>query len=228
VQFVNMEKPDNLIIREVNETFFSQNKALSSYCFTIIFSTGGGSTSTGVLSWPEKTVSQAPTKQIRALIRAYYEATQTDAGRLFNKVNFEVFSNGTFTGTYTWDDDEVKNEKVAWANVFPQWLNDRLLSILFEAKYGNERDWQNGVFNFTVRSSNIQFEGVIYSQDKSEKVQITMPEYLTEAILDHYHTTNEGDLNGDWQPWNQLEIRSPHNSINLDTDVSYRLLEVKY
>lgn len=159
--------------------------------------------------------------------RAAFNQVKEDSALHFNKITLSIKSDRSYHITSWWDDEEVKKDKLAWSNVLPQWLNDRLLSVIYQAGYDDKINWQRGEFTFTIQQSKLNFDGIIYDGQTPVPIDIRLPNFVVEGVLDHYQITNEGILKDQWQPWNQLIIRSPNNSLDLDKDVTYRLVADK-
>lgn len=160
---------------------------------------------------------------INNLAKTNFFSYKDDIEKRFNKVEFEIYQDNTYKANFYWDDAEVKKQKSQWAFVLPQWVNDRLISLLFSAGYGEIDSWQKGVFTFQIKDKQLSFEGIIFNKEESTKVHVSLPDYLIEGILEHYEITNEGLLADEWSKWNTIIIRSPHNSLDLNKDVEYSL-----
>lgn len=219
-----LEEAKSIILEELKQEVWSQAK------FFTVLSDSGSSSPQFILYSDSITQKEYDLKEIFTITRIFkkaFLAAKADEKSRFNKVEFEVYSDSTYQVSLTWDDEEVRKNKLAWSNVIPQWVNDRLISLLFSAGYGDEANWQRGVFIFTIQQDKLSFEGTIYNDQTPMIVQVKLPDYLIVGILEHYQITNEGFLKDQWQPWNQLEIRSPHNSLDLDKDITYRLITDK-
>lgn len=159
-------------------------------------------------------------------LREFYKSVIHDPKLQFNKVSFIISADGVYTASYVWDEKVVKDQIAQSAYVMPQWINRHILSLLNEAGYPDEESyWQHGVFTFSVVKNELKSNIVLYNSDKAIPAAITIPNYIKDGILEHYKITHEGLLKNDWEPWNQLEIRCPHNDIYLEKDVTYRFIE---
>jgi hypothetical protein len=152
-----------------------------------------------------------------------FNTYKTDPSTRFNKVEFEVYRDGSYTANYYWDEAEDKAQKLKTAEVFPHWLNDRMISLLFSAGYGDEESWQNGVFRFTVMPPDVNVKIKLYNQEVASEAFVTLPQFIIEDIISHYEITNNGLLSDTWQKWNIIILKSPHNTLDLEKDVEYRL-----
>lgn len=158
----------------------------------------------------------------KKLLREYQNQTKIDPVHRFNKVEFEVFKDGTYKASYVWDEAEFLKDKQSTAEVFPLWLNDRFHQFLFEAGYGDDLDWQNGTCIVKIIENQVKISITLYNKGKAFEAAVTFPAPVIEGILFHHQITNQGLLSGTWPKWNTLIIHTNQSSIDLDKDVEYR------
>jgi hypothetical protein len=145
----------------------------------------------------------------------------------FNTVNIMLHRTGQYEVNYNWDTELIIKQSQALADVTPMWLNDRMISLLFNEGYGDETNWNKGEFTFVIKSNQVEFQGVLYKNgEKIKSIKSPLNQTIIEGILDHWKLTNEGSLKNIWKPWNKLTIISPHNDIDLDEDIEYQLVDL--
>ncbi len=153
-----------------------------------------------------------------------FKSNSENAAHRFNKVEFEVNRDDSYTVNYHWDEAEDKDQKFKTAEVFPIWLHERFLQFLFEAGYGDNTNWQKGVFKTHIdKEGKINMSVVLYNRDIPFNADPKFPNYVYEAILQHHEITNNGLLDDVFKKWDTLIIHSRYTSVDLEKDVEYHL-----
>lgn len=155
-----------------------------------------------------------------------FQETKNNPGKRFNTFQIEVSSDGNSQINYKWEDEEHRKDQFDSAQVFPQWINERCITYIYENEFPNgptERDddgdhlyvstWDHGVFTFKIKSKVIESDIVLFKGTTPRKIILDLPDYFEEALLNHYEITNNGILKDNWTPWNKLVIKSPHNTL---------------
>lgn len=159
----------------------------------------------------------------------------------FNSVIIEINPDGVYSEKYFWDSEQEKQDLLSGAEVFFQWANERMMSLIFEFEQDNNllptqldadgeleylSSWDSGVFVFHVNEKNELECKIILTKDGIERVlKMPLKDYFIEGILNHYQITHT-ILSDEWKPWNTLVIKSPHTGIpydKVDQFVSYIL-----
>ncbi len=151
-------------------------------------------------------------------------------------MKIKIQSDGTFTENYYWDSSKELQDKLIAAKYFYQWVNDTMMNRIFEYEkennlltpnYDEEGDlidykesWHSGIFTFNIVNSKVDYVIELVKDGISRKLPMPLPEYFVNGLLEHYQITNE-ELTDDWQSWNTLVIKSPHNSIPYDSWEEY-------
>lgn len=157
-------------------------------------------------------------------LREYFIQVKYDSQKHFNKVDFEIFRDGSYKANYHWDDAEAKNDKLKTAEVFPLWLHDRFLQFLFEAGNGDIDNWQRGVFKVKINNDkSVVVEAILFNDSKPFDARLDFPQAVYDGIMSHYKITNNGSLSDGWQKWNTLIIHTRRTSVDLEKDVTYSL-----
>ncbi|MFS1520891.1 hypothetical protein BWK63_13565 [Flavobacterium covae] len=154
-----------------------------------------------------------------------------DTSEKFNKAKIEIYPDGKFLEHYWWDSGLQKQNLLSYAQVFFQWANDRMMSMIFEyekdnnllpTQYDNDGDleylssWDGGVFTFYINKNNELEYKIVLIKDGVERVsEMPLKDYFIEGVLEHHKITNT-ELLDVWKPWNTLIIRSPHTGIPYD------------
>ncbi|MET3539250.1 hypothetical protein [Chryseobacterium limigenitum] len=149
----------------------------------------------------------------------------------FNSAVIEIDPDGAYSEKYFWDSEQEKQDLLGGAEVFFQWANERMLSLIFEFEQDNNllptqldaddeleylSSWDSGVFTFHVNEKNEVEYKIVLTKDGIERVlEMPLKDYFIEGILNHYQITHT-ILSDEWKPWNTLIIKSPHNSIPYD------------
>jgi hypothetical protein len=161
------------------------------------------------------------------VVSQYFQETKNNLGKRFNKFQMEVLSDGTSQINYKWEDEEHRKDQSDTAQVFPQWINERLITYIYEKEFPSgptEKDddgdplyvstWDRGVFIFRIKSKVIETDFLLFKGTTPRKIVLDLPNYFEEALLNHYEITNNGILKANWTPWNKLVINSPHNTLS--------------
>ncbi|MEB3799668.1 hypothetical protein INQ45_00765 [Flavobacterium columnare] len=149
----------------------------------------------------------------------------------FNSAIIEFNQDGTYSEKYFWDSEQEKQDLLSGSEVFFQWANDRMMSMIFEyekdnnllpTQYDNDGDleylssWDRGVFTFYINENNELEYKIVLIKDGVERVlKMPLKDYFIEGVLEHHKITNN-ELLDVWKPWNTLIIRSPHTGIPYD------------
>jgi hypothetical protein len=134
---------------------------------------------------------------------------------------------------------ETKLQLLSSADVFPQWVNERIMSLIYETEFPNgptERDddgdslyvstWDRGVFTFRINKGKIDSDILLCKGENERRIEVPLPGYFIKAMFEHHEITNTGILKDNWKPWNKLAIHSPHNDLPysaMDNHVFYSL-----
>jgi hypothetical protein len=149
----------------------------------------------------------------------------------FNKAKIEIYPDGTFLEHYWWDSGLQKQNLLNYAQVFYQWANDRMMSMIFEfekdnnllpTQYDGDGDleylssWDSGVFTFHINDRNELEYKIILTKDGKERIlEMPLKDYFIEGILEHHKITNT-ELSDEWGPWNTMVLKSLHYDIPFD------------
>lgn len=159
----------------------------------------------------------------------------------FNSTIIEIDPNGAYSEKYFWDSEQEKQDLLGGAEVFFQWVNERMMSLIFEFEQDNNllptrldaddeleylSSWDSGVFTFHINEKNeLEYKIVLTKNGVERVLDMPLKDYFIEGILNHYQITHT-ILSDEWKPWNTLIIRSPHTGIpydKVDEYVSYIL-----
>ncbi|MDP5199840.1 hypothetical protein [Flavobacterium sp. DG2-3] len=157
----------------------------------------------------------------------------------FNIAIFQIQSNGEYSSTYKWEDDKAKQNLLDYAEVFYQWVNDRMMSMIFEyekenglvpTQYDDDGDleylssWDSGLFTFHINDKGeLEYKIVLTQNGKERILDMPLKDYVIEGFLEHHKSTN-GELSDEWKSWDTMELKSYHSSIphhNRDEFVRY-------
>jgi len=148
----------------------------------------------------------------------------------FNVALFEIQNNGLYTSTYTWENDKAKKNLLDYAEVFYQWANDRMMSMIFEfekdndlipTQYDDDGDleylssWDSGLFTFKIYNDRVEHEIVLTKESKQRILEMPLRDYFVEGILEHHKATNV-ELATEWKSWNIMKLKSLHYDIPHD------------
>jgi hypothetical protein len=151
----------------------------------------------------------------------FYLQSQLSEDTRFNRITLKITSDLKIESKYFWDQEYYLKDKLQGVRVFPQWLNDRMLILMFEKFYKNKK-WDSAIFEFQVFQGTVIFKAVVSEgQSNNIKIEKPLPKFESESILLHHKSMNEGELKDYCKQWNTLIIKSPNNDIDLDRDVEY-------
>lgn len=232
----------NYLVSEIKNCYkeFEYDKLIVDYIFTI-----EGSYNFIVNYRKDNTdkESEISNKPIRSTVRMMAEVFEEKMNSInkFNRVKIEINLDGTYSEKYWWDSGKEKQDLLNYADVFYQWVNERMMSMIFEHEKDNNlvptrfdddgdleylSSWDSGVFTFHINKKNELEHKIVLTIDGIDRIlEMPLEDYLIEGILQHYQITNS-ELSDKWKPWNTLIIKSPHNSIpydKADKFVSYTL-----
>lgn len=174
-------------------------------------------------------------------ISADYNSGIDDLTKRFNKYQIEIYSNGEVIEKKWWNSEKEKQDLLDGADVFYQWVNERMMSMIFEYEKDNNlvptqldedgdleylSSWDNGVFNFHINEKNSIESKIVLTKDGKERIlDLPLEGYFTEGIFEHFRITNT-ELSDEWKPWNTMILKSLHYDIPYDKReefVSYTL-----
>jgi hypothetical protein len=163
-------------------------------------------------------------------VSEYFEETiQTE--EKFNRFILELNNDKTYSQKHFWDSEREKQDLLESAEVFYQWVNYRMMSMIFEyekdndlvpTEYDDDGDleylssWDSGIFTFHINDKEELEYKIELTQDGEERI-LNMPlkDYFVEGILEHYKVTNT-ELADKWEPWNTMILKSLHYDIPYD------------
>ena len=231
---------------EIVKAFYDYYKEFSYDILEVKFVfTLGGSYDIYVLYY-ENTTKKETSLDGRELFiyeRQVYELfnIKIDTKDQFNIVVYKIKNDGLYSSLYKLESEKVNENLLDYAEVFYQWTNDRMMSMIFEYEKDNNlvptqydadgdleylSSWDSGVFTFHVNGKNeLEYKIVLIKDGKERILQMPLKDYFIEGILEHHQITNT-ELSDEWKSWNTLVIKSPHNSIpydKVDEFVSYIL-----
>ncbi|PAM95286.1 hypothetical protein B4N84_08410 [Flavobacterium sp. IR1] len=149
----------------------------------------------------------------------------------FNVVTFKIKNDGTYSTSYVWENEKAKKNLLDSAEVFYQWVNDRMMSMIFEYEKDNNlvptqldsdgdleylSSWDSGVFTFHINENNhLEHKVVLKKEGKERFLDLPLKDYFVEGMLDHHEVTNT-ELSEEWKPWNTMILKSLHYDIPYD------------
>jgi len=164
-------------------------------------------------------------------IRNKYNSNIDDPSKKFNKYEIEIYPNGEVTEKEWWDSEKEKKDLLDGAEVFYQWVNELMMSMIFEYEKDNDlvptqldsdgdleylSSWDSGVFTFHINEkNNLEYKVVLTKDGKERTLDLPLRDYFVEGILDHYKVTNN-ELSDEWKPWNTMILKSLHYDIPYD------------
>jgi len=164
-------------------------------------------------------------------IRNKFNSRIEDLSRRFNKYQIELYSNGEVVEKEWWDSEKEKKDLLDGAEVFYQWVNERMMSMIFEyekdnnlvpAYYDSDGDleylssWESGVFTFFITDKKELDHSIeLVKEGEKRLLDIPLKEYFVQGILEHHQITNT-ELADEWKPWNVMILKSLHNDIPYD------------
>ena len=149
----------------------------------------------------------------------------------FNIVIYKIKNDGSHSSLYLWENEKSHQNLLDYAEVFYQWVNERMMSMIFEyekdndlvpTEYDSDGDleylssWDSGVFTFHINEkNNLDYKVVLTKDGKERTLDLPLRDYFIEGILDHYKVTNN-ELSDEWKPWNTMILKSLHYDIPYD------------
>lgn len=210
----------NLFRAKVNAAEFDEAS------FIINFKETGGSFSQGFTITNGNRKKALLPFEVQAKIGAYFHEVKTNPLKRFNSVELSIRKNEEPLIKYAWSDEQYIQDKLESAQVFPQWVNERMMALIYESEFPNgptEKDedgdplyvstWDRGVFTFSITNGKVDNDILLYKGENERRMEIHLPGYFTSAMLEHHAITNSGILKDHWKPWNKLVIQSPHNDL---------------
>ncbi|MBZ4043854.1 hypothetical protein [Flavobacterium hibisci] len=149
----------------------------------------------------------------------------------FNIVIFKIKDSENYSISYHWENSKEKQDLLNYAEVFYQWVNERMMSMLFEyekdnnllpTQYDDDGDldylssWDSGIFTFHISNKNELKHNIVLTKDGKERtVEMPLKDYFIEGLLEHHSITNN-ELSDEWKPWNTMILKSLHYDIPYD------------
>jgi len=177
--------------------------------------------------------SEVSNKPIRNSVRVIAEKFEEfkNSTQKFNKARIEINSDGSYSENYWWNSEKEKQDLLNYAQVFYQWANYRMMSMIFEfekdnnllpIQYDNDDEleylssWDSGVFTFHINDKDELEYKIILTKDGKERIlEMPLKDYFIEGILEHHKITNT-ELSDEWKPWNTMILKSLHYDIPYD------------
>lgn len=163
-------------------------------------------------------------------VSEYFETTIKTEEK-FNRFIIEINNDKTYSQKQYWDVKKEKQDLLNSAEVFYQWVNERMMSMIFEFEKDNNlvptqfdedgdlqylSSWDSGVFNFHINEkNNIESKIVLIKDEKERILDLPLKDYFVEGILEHYKITNT-ELSDEWKPWDTMILKSLHYDIPYD------------
>lgn len=164
-------------------------------------------------------------------IRNKYNSNVNHLSKKFNKYQIEIYPNGEVREKEWWDLEKEKKDLLDGAEVFYQWVNERMMSMIFEyekddnlvpTQYDDDghleylSSWDRGLFTFYINEKEELEYKIALTKDGIERLlDMPLKDYFLKEILDHHKITNE-KLVTEWQSWNTMELKSPNYDIPYD------------
>ncbi|UPZ14846.1 hypothetical protein [Flavobacterium humidisoli] len=164
-------------------------------------------------------------------IRNKYNSNVNHLSKKFNKYQIEIYPNGEVREKEWWDLEKEKKDLLDGAEVFYQWVNERMMSMIFEyekddnlvpTQYDDDGDleylssWDRGLFTFYINEKEELEYKIALTKDGIERLlDMPLKDYFIKEILDHHKITNE-KLVTEWQSWNTMELKSLNYDIPYD------------
>ncbi|MFH6991181.1 hypothetical protein [Flavobacterium sp. FlaQc-48] len=163
-------------------------------------------------------------------ISEYFEI-KINSEEKFNRFIIEINNDKTYCHRQFWDIKKVKQDLLNSAEVFYQWLNERMMSMIFEYEKNNNlvptqydadgdleylSSWDSGVFTFHINEKdNLEHTVILTKNGKERSLNLPLKDYFVEGITEHYKITNT-QLSDEWKPWNTIILKSLHYDIPYD------------
>ena len=215
------------IIKYYNE--FAHNKLIVDYVFTFEGSYNF------IVNYEDNGVlkeSELVNRPIRSTIRimSEYFVEKRNSLEKFNRVHIEILTDGTFTEKYFWDSGKEKQDLLSYSEIFFQWANDRMMSMIYEYEQSNNllptrldddgdleylSSWDRGVFSFHVKGEKLEYKIILTKNNKDRILEMPLKDYFIESLLEHHRITHT-ELKVEWKSWNTIVIKSPHTGIPYD------------
>ncbi|WP_347051783.1 hypothetical protein [Flavobacterium olei] len=157
--------------------------------------------------------------------------SKIDSNDQFNIVRYKIKNDGSYTVSYKWESEKAYKNLLDYAEVFYQWVNERMMSMIFEyekdnnlipTQYDSDGDleylssWDSGVFTFHINEKNdLEYKVALTQDGKVRILDLPLKDYFVEGIQEHYKVTNT-ELSDVWKPWNTMILKSLHYDIPYD------------
>jgi hypothetical protein len=176
-------------------------------------------------TWTDEHLSVRVWGRASEPLGGYSISLRDDTSKRFNKVEF-VVTRDSYDVSYHWDEQLYLVELSDNARLFPQWVNDRMMSSIYKQEFPNgpvDKDedgdpayvssWDSGLFTFRIKDKALITTVVLDKDGVQREFSFNTPDDLKNGILEHHELTNNGLLKATWAPWNTMVIKSPHNSL---------------
>jgi len=157
--------------------------------------------------------------------------SKIDSNDQFNIVRYKIKNDGSYTVSYKWESEKAYKNLLDYAEVFYQWVNERMMSMIFEyekdnnlipTQYDSDGDleylssWDSGVFTFHINEKNdLEYKVALTQDGKVRILDLPLKDYFVEGIQEHYKVTNT-ELSDVWKSWNTMILKSLHYDIPYD------------
>ncbi len=205
---------------------YTNDKTLSNISFLAEFSyylTGSWSGGAGALKQSVE-IGLSSSREAKNALKEYFKQVK-DTSDKFNRFIFELYTDGTYKAEYLWDEKLIKKQRLETFVIIPQWLNDKMISLLWELGYGET--WTTGFFKFKIQNGEVLFSGYVEDNGIKKNIKEDILQKLSycgvkDTLLENYELTNSGEIKELWnKSWNTLIINCPHNDLDLKKDVEY-------
>lgn len=128
------------------------------------------------------------------MVSQYYRAVKSDPKKRFNKIELEVLSDNTYKVNYLWEEEQFKKDQLDTAKIFPQWLNDQMISLIYASEFPNgptDKDddgdpvyvstWDRGIFTFKLEDRRVEPEIILFKNDIARIADLELPNYFIQA-----------------------------------------------
>jgi hypothetical protein len=158
----------------------------------------------------------------------------------WNKTEFIIHLDGSYTSNFTWDKDKELNDIYMGAEASINWLYDRFTEyvalVLTNHWQEEEKNWEESTFTITKTGKFFRIEGYVIWQGKRRELayepadpafrpERVSSEYLQELLTHLDADTNEGVLKGRWPKWNQIVFHLTHYQMNFEKDIIFQWRE---
>ena len=128
----------NYLVSEIKNYYreFEYDKLIVDYIFTLEGSYNF------IVKYEKNTKSkesEVSNKPIRSTVRKMAEIFEEEknSSKKFNRVKIEINLDSTYSEKYWWDTEKEKQDLLNYADIFYQWVNERMISMIFEYEKDN-------------------------------------------------------------------------------------------